>query len=357
MNQERLPLFFRLSLNEQMHFVKGLALLLKAGVPILLALQMLKKQTRNPGIKLLLNDLTQGVEQGQFLHFRLAKYHKYLGNFAVNIVKVGEISGTLHENLSYLAEEIKKRKALRRKVIGALIYPCFVVLATIGITVVLITQVFPKILPVLKTFKGQMPFTTRTLIFISSLLSSRGWLITLVLASTVLIWVLFARKSRKVRLLVDRIFLRIPFVGKLFTHYHMANFCRTLGILLKSDVKIVEAAKITSTTLSNLVYQEALDKMSEALLNGGKVSYFLESRPRLFPTQVSQMVAVGESTGQLSESLMYLAEIYEQEVDELTKSLSSAIEPLLMIFMGLLVGFIAMSIITPVYSLTQGLSR
>lgn len=353
----RSPLFFRLSLNEQMHFIKGLAILLKAGVPILLALQMLKKQTRNPNVRLLLNDLTQGVEQGQSLHIRLEKYKSHLGEFAINIVKIGEISGTLHDNLQYLSEEIKKRKELRRKVVSALIYPAFIVFATLGITVLLITYVFPKILPVLQTFKGQLPITTRTLIFTSKFFSNHGWELFAATLGLVGLGVLLMRKSHSFRFFAHRVYLKIPLLGSLFKNYHLANFCRTLAVLLKSDVKIVEASKITAKTATSLAYQKSLNNLSEVVLNGGKVSSFLEASPKLFPPLIAQMVTVGESTGKLTDSLIYLAEIYEQEVDEMAKNLSSAIEPLLMVVMGLIVGFIAMSIITPIYSLTQNLSR
>ena len=165
----KLPLFFRLSSQEQMMFAKRLAILLKAGVPILGALKMLKKQTSSKTSLFVVDDLVKGVENGQFLHLRLGRFRKFFGDFAVNIIKVGEVSGTLHENLGYLAEEIKKQRDLKRKVFSAMVYPIFIIIATLGITALLTVYVFPKILPILTTFSTQLPLSTRALIFISSL--------------------------------------------------------------------------------------------------------------------------------------------------------------------------------------------
>jgi type II secretory pathway component PulF len=348
----KLPMFFRLSIQEQMLFAKRLAILLKSGVPILTALNMLKKQSASKSSKYLVEDLAKGVESGQFLHMRLDKFRKFFGDFAVNIIKVGEVSGTLHENLGYLAEELKKKRELRRKVIGALVYPVFIVVATLGVTVLLTVYVFPKILPILSTFNTQLPLTTRTLIFVSSLFIHWGWLIILVGIALVAAFI-FAMRTPAFALLIDRVLLKIPVLGNLLESYNMANICRTLGVLLQSDVRIVEAVKITASTTTNLLYQSSLNKLSGAIVKGGKISSFLEEEGKIYPPMVSQMITVGESTGKLSDSLAYLAEIYENEVDDLTKNLSTSIEPLLMIFMGLMVGFIAVSIITPIYSFTQ----
>lgn len=349
--------FFRLSLDEQILFAKRLSVLLKAGVPILQALNILQAQTTTSNAKFMLADLLTGVEQGQFLHTRMEKYRKYFGDFAVNIVRVGEVSGSLNDNLGYLAHELKKKKDLRRKVVSALVYPAFIVVATLGIGLLLIVYVFPKILPILQSFKGNLPITTRILIFLSHLLTSKGWLILLFVIAFSILWVAVFRRFIQVRLWVHKMLLKIPVLGGLMQSYYMANFCRTFGVLLKSEVPIVETAGITANTSTNLAYQNSLENLTKHLTGGGRLSSFFDTESKLFPVLVAQMVVVGETTGTLSETLLYLADIYEQEVDDMTKNLSTAIEPMLMILMGLLVGFVAMSIITPIYSITQSLSR
>jgi type IV pilus assembly protein PilC len=352
----RRPRFFRLSLDERMLLVKRLGILLKAGVPIVEALNMIKKQSESKSGRFVLGELAQGVENGQFLHVVLDKYRTIFGDFTVNMIRVGEVSGTLHDNLTYLAAELKKQKDLRRKVVSALVYPIFIVIATIGITVLLTVYVFPKILPIFQSFTTDLPLSTRMLIFISHLFATWGWLIALIIVGLIFLFTYLVRKNLWFALTVDKVLLKIPVLGKMFQSYHVANFTRTMSVLLRSDVRIVEATNITAKTTTNLVYKNSLEKLAEIMINGGKISQFLELEGKLYPAMVSQMVAVGEKTGNLSESLMYLAEIYESEVDELTKNLSTAIEPILMIFMGILVGFVAISIITPIYSFTQHLN-
>ena len=349
--------FSRLSLEEQMLFAKRLSILLKAGMPILQALKMLAGQTTSHFAKQVVEDLYIGVQQGQALHVGMEKYRKNFGDFAVNIIRVGEVSGTLHDNLTYLAEELKKKRDLKRKIISALVYPAFIIVATLGITVLLITYVFPKILPVLQTFKGTLPITTRTLIFLSNTLVHHGLLIfgSAIVAITALIFSL--KRFLGFRHWVQRMGLKLPVLGKLLRSYNMANFCRTFGILLKSDVRIVEASNVTAKTISNLAYRNSLSLLSAKLTRGERLSEFFVHDQVLYPSIVAQMLEVGETTGKLSDTLLYLADIYEQEVDDMTKNFSTAIEPMLMIFMGVVVGFIAMSIITPIYSLTQSLSK
>jgi len=349
--------FFHLSLDDRILFAKRLAILLNAGVPILEGLRMLQKQIRGRSAQYVLMEIAKGIEEGLSLHSCLEKFHNFFGDFFINVVRVGESTGTLHQSLEYLAEELRKQRDMKKKIISALVYPCLIVVATIGITVLLITSVFPKILPVLQTFKGELPFTTRTLIWVSHLFLTEGWLILSVLLIVIISFIVLVRKSKKFRLLVDTVSLKLPLVGKLFKYYQIANFCRTLGILLKSDAGIMEAIGITTHTTSNLAFQGVLRELSKSLMRGEKISTFLEKKTNLFPPMVWQMVTVGEITGSLSSCFIYLAEIYEKEMDEITKNLSTAIEPMLMIFMGVLVGFIAMSIITPIYSLTQSLSR
>ena len=276
----RSKLFFRLPLQEQMLFAKRLSILLKAGVPILPALNMMLKQTQNRSAKAMVADLVEGAQNGQFMHSRLEKYRQSFGDFAVNIIRVGEVSGTLHENLDYLAQELKKKKDLKRKVVSALVYPAFIIAATIGITVMLIVYVFPKILPVLQTFKGTLPFTTRTLIYLSHLLATQGWYILLGVIFIAAAWLVALRRIKIFRLAVDRGMLYIPVLGKLFRSYHMSNFCRTFGILLKSDVRIVEASQVTARTSTNAAYRKSLDGLSEQLLKGEKLSAFFETRTK-----------------------------------------------------------------------------
>ena len=337
-------LFLRFSIQEQVMFAKRLSILVKAGVPILEALNILARSARTRSQRAMFQALVRDVENGQFLSKSMLEYEKIFGNFAINIIRVGEVSGTLHENLNYLAEELKKKQVLRRKVVGAMVYPIFIVFATLGIAGMLTIYVFPKILPIFNSLSFELPFTTRALIAVSNFLIQNGWWVLGGLVGVTVGFVL-SLSFAPVRLLVDRLFLKVPIFGSISTSYHMANLSRTLGLLLKSEVMIVEAAAITASTLNNLVYRRELMQISENLKKGEKISKRLLAREHLFPPMLTQMVTVGETTGNLSETLLYLSDIYEHEVDEATKNLTSLIEPVLMIFMGVIVGLAAGTII------------
>jgi type II secretory pathway component PulF len=314
----------RLSTQEKIFFVKRLSVLLKSGVPMLQALQMMKKQSLSKTSAHVMENLYSQVESGQFLSVGLEKYRKIFGDFAINIVRVGEISGTLNDNLNYLAEELKKQQELRRKVVGSLVYPIFIVIATIGIVVLLMTYVFPKILPVFQSLKTKLPWSTRFLILVSNSFIHYWFYIFLGIA-VLIAAVVFALKQPKIRLWFDRNILRLPLLGRLFLSYQIANSVRTLGLLLKSDVRIGEALKIVSSTMGNMAYREAFSKMTEDINRGKNLSSCMEKDEIIFPAVVTQMVNVGETTGNLSGSLLYLAEMYEDEVNNLTKNLSTSI--------------------------------
>lgn len=344
----------RLPIQEQVLFAKRLAILVKAGVPLLNGLRMLQEQTQHRSTKKLLTHMIHDVEEGQFLSTSIEKFGNVFGEFAINIIRVGETSGTLEENLHYLAEELKKKQALRRKVIGALVYPLFIVVATFIITAMLTVYIFPKILPIFASFKFDLPWSTRALIFISDTLIHH-WILIISLIVVAVVGAVLLLRLKTVRLMVDRTILSMPVLGNLSRAYHMSNFCRTLGILLKTNVMIVEATTITARTTSNKVYQRELNTMVGNISKGERISDHMNRNKKLFPAILAQMVTVGESTGNLSETLMYLAEMYENEVDDMTKNLSTLFEPALMVFMGAIVGFIAISIITPIYEITQHL--
>lgn len=344
----------RVPLQEQVLFAKHLAIMVKTGMPILDSLQLLKKQTKSKSMQKILNQVISDVSNGQFLSASLDKYHKIFGDLFINIVRVGEASGILYENLNYLAEELGKKQALKKKIKGAMIYPLIILIATIGIVTLLTVYVFPKILPIFQSMKINLPITTKLLIVISNFLTNYGIFVFLGLIIFIIVfWLVLKLKTMK--FVINKIMLMLPVVGSMTQAYNIANFCRTLGLLLKSDVKVVEAMTITATTTANPIYRKSLAGISDSVSRGEEISHHLDKAPSLFPAMVTQMVSIGEHTGNLSETLLYLSNYYEEEVDDETKNLSNILEPALMVFMGLIVGFIALSIITPIYEVTQGL--
>jgi type II secretory pathway component PulF len=345
----------RLSIKDQTFFIKRLSFLIKAGIPVTESLHMIREQTSAKRYSKILDTIIEDVSNGQFLSSSLSKFKGMFGEFAINIVHVGETSGILSQNLEYLADELKKKQMLRQKVIGAFIYPAVVTLATLGITSFLMIYLFPKITPVFSSLHMTLPISTRIVIFISNSLINYGWyIISVIIILTAAFWIIL-KKSKIFHYYFDKYVLKIPILGRIMQGYNLANATRTMGLLLKSSITISEALPIVSKTTSNLVYKKEFQSMVLVVNKGERISAYLKKKGNLFPEVLSQIIAVGERSGNLSNSFIYLSELYEGEVDDFTKNLSSMIEPVLMVFMGILVGFIAISIITPIYSITQNL--
>ncbi len=354
-NKKSFNIFRRISLQDKVLFSRHLAIGIKAGMSMQKALGMIKEQAQSKTFIDVLENLIKDTNNGVFLADSLSKYSRIFGDLFINIIRVGENSGTLVDNLNYLATELKKKKALKSKIRGAMIYPLIITIATIGIVGTLMIGVFPKILPVFSSLKITLPITTRILIAVSNFMTE--YTIALVVSLfTVIALVWFASHYDWYKNIWHRIILRLPVVGKISVKVNSANLSRVLGLLLKSGMQIIEAVEITAETMDNYVYRVELKKAKDNLSKGDFFSKYLKQKSRIFPTTLVNMIEVGENTGNLSDNLAYLAEFYEDEVDEVLKNLSSILEPILLLFMGLLVGFIALSVITPIYRISQTLT-
>ena len=347
--------FVSFSMREQTLFAKRMSFLIKAGVPLVECLNLIRSQTKSDSKKRVFDAVITDVSSGQYLSSSLGKFPRFFGDFSISLIRVGEKSGILSQNLVYLADELQKTSELKRKVVGTLIYPIFITVATLGVTGVLTVYIFPKLMPIFTSLHVDLPLTTRALIALSAYLSEWGILTVLGAIALGLAFYAAHRMYERVRLGTDHVLLHIPFVSNVTRAYNLTNFCRTLGLLLKSGITLTEAITITAETTTNLVYRNACSHLGSRVMQGEPLSRGLAQHPELYPDILVHMIAVGEKTGNLSTTLTYLGELYENEVNELTRGLSNSIEPILMIVMGLLVGLIAVSVITPIYQITQHL--
>lgn len=343
------------SLQEQTFFFKRLAFLINASIPLLESLTVLREQAVSRRHMRMYDQILKDVESGKSLSQAFGKFPNAFSKFSLSIVTVGEQSGALSQNLSYLADELKKKQILKRKVMSACMYPALITFATLGITVFLVLYLFPKITPVFASLHASLPFSTRAVMAVSVFLQHWGLLLLFGTVIFVVIFIITLRRSSVFHRFFDRACLRIPVIGSVMQHYNLAHACRTLGLLLKSGVKLSEALSITADATVNLIYKRQYLALCGVVNRGGKLSTYLRKNSAHFPHTLSHLVAVGERSGTLSETLFYVAELYDHEVEEFTKNLSTLIEPALMICMGVLVGFIAISIITPIYGITQNL--
>ena len=310
----------RLTLKEQIFFAKRLSFFIHAGVPLIEAIDIIRTQTRSKTKKELFNTIQKDIAEGQYLATSLARSGGVFNDFAINIIRVGEGSGILKENLTYLADELTKRKELRSKVTSALVYPAFITAATLGITILLTVFIFPKIMPIFVSLHVPLPFTTRALIAISGFLKSWGLLTFFVLVIIGITLLVLRNRYVRVRHLADHVLLSFPLAGSIAKDYNLANYSRTLGLMLRSGIPITTAMGVVSQTTPNLLYKNAYADITDALVRGETVSQGLARFPKLFPDVLTHMVSVGEKTGSLAQTLIYLAELYETEVNDLTKN-------------------------------------
>lgn len=336
-------------------FAKHLAIMLRSGLPINEALQVAAGSAKGKLKKVLFNVLTS-VSAGHTLSASLALYPKIFSQSFISAVQAGESAGTLEGNLAHQAIQLEKEKELVSKIRGAMFYPLIVLAAAFILGLGMAFLVLPKITPLFEGLKMNLPFTTRALIWFSHFVQKHGVILFLgiILFVAFFVWLVRQKFSRPV---THWLLLKAPFMGRISRNANLARFARTLGMMLKSGLNIDEALDITQKTVGNYYYQKFLAKVSLSISKGSKLSDNLQLASGLFPIMIVSMVKVGEESGNLEETLLYLADFYDAEVDVATKSLSTIIEPLLLIVIGSVVGFLALSIITPIYNITGGMKR
>jgi len=342
--------FFGISLVEKMMFCRHLAVMIKAGVSLTEGLEILSRQTRSAKFGRIIREIAEKVREGKSFSQALSQYPDVFDNLFVSMIQVGEVSGNLEKVLRILADQMKKDYQLRSKVKGAMVYPAVILAAMIGIGFLMMVKVIPKITSVFLELKIELPLTTRLVIKISQFLQKYS-LVVLLLFIGLIFLIRFLIKIKSVKRVLDYVFISLPLLGPIIKKINIARFARNLSSLIEGGVEIVQALRIVAQTMGNSCFQEVLIKAGQEIQKGKSLSKFFQFYTNLFPLMVIQMIKVGEETGTLSYTLVTLADFYEEEVTNITKNLSSIIEPVLMIIIGAAVGFFAVSMIQPMYSM------
>lgn len=350
-------LFSRVSFQDKLLFTKHLHTMIKAGIPIAEALDTLVDQSRSVALKKVLSGVLSNVQNGQSLTKSLGKHPKVFDQFFISLVGIGEESGTLEDNLEFLSKQMSKDFRLRRKIKGAMMYPAIVVFTMLIMGGFISFFVLPKLVDFFESFEIELPLTTKILLFISTIMKDYGYIILAAVAVFVVLLRLITKTS-KIRPIWHSFLLRIPGMGKMISYGQLSRFARNLGTLIQSGVPITKSIDITAETLSNLRFKNDLMEVSKSLTKGKNIGQTLKKNNYFeYPPLVSRMISVGEKTGKLDDTLLYLGDFYEDEVDDLSKNLSTLIEPALLIIIGLAVGFVAIAIISPIYELTGSIRR
>lgn len=342
------------SLVEKMIFSRHLAVMIEAGLSLNRALQILARQSKNPKFTKIINQVEDSVRQGKSFSDSLALYPKVFGAVYVNMVRVGESGGNLSEVLKLLAEQMKKDHELISRVKGAMIYPSVIIVAMFGIGVLMMIMVVPKLTSIFAELDMDLPLSTRVIIGLSDFLKN-NYIWSLIIFASLIVIIKLLYKIKAVKKVFHKIYLYLPIFGSLIKKVNSARFSRMISSLINSGVPIVKSIQIVAGVLNNVHFKNALLESAQEVQKGKELSKSLAKYKNLYTPMVIQMISVGEKTGNLSEILETLADFYEEEVDNTTKNLSSIIEPVVMIVIGGAVGFFAISMIQPMYSMMGGI--
>jgi type IV pilus assembly protein PilC len=335
-------------------FARNMAAMLEAGLPISRALNVIEKQTKKGKFKEVVATMHADINVGKAFSDALDDHPKVFSPLFVAMVRAGEESGTMVEALKQVADQTENAYKLKKKVKGAMLYPSIIISAMIIIAVLMLIFVVPTLTQTFKDLNVDLPMSTQIVIFISDFMKNHIILFLGGIAA-IIFGIIAASRTSKGKRFLDWIILRIPIVGYIVREVNIARTSSTLSSLLGSGVEIVRSIEITKEVVQNSYYREAMEDVKSSVQKGGQISTVLKEYPFLFPPLMSEMASVGEETGKVSELFARVGEFYQSDVEEKTKNLSTIIEPVLMVIIGAAVGFFAISMISPMYSLTSSI--
>jgi type IV pilus assembly protein PilC len=347
-------IFSRVKIEEKIIFTKNLSGMLKAGLSLFRALSVLKKQTKNVFLNKILTSLSDEINAGGTLSSGLLKFPDVFSKLFVSMTRAGEESGNLTGALSEVGMNLEKAHSLTKKVKGALIYPGVILSAMILIGVLMFAFVVPTLANTFKELGVELPVSTKLIITLGNFFSEYLILSLILIIGSAFGIFSFLRASF-MKKYVDFIILKLPIIGSLSKELNTARTTRTMSSLLLAGVSITRAIEITEDVVQNFYYKKVLIKAKESIEKGAPFSQVFAENLNLYPVMMAEMVQVGEETGKLSDMLLQIASFYEEEIENKTKNLSVIIEPVLMIFIGAAVGFFAISMISPLYSVLDNI--
>lgn len=348
-------MFRKVSTAELIILTKNLSGMLRAGLSLFRALSVLEKQTKNFTLHKVLISLSADINSGETLSSGLAKFPNVFSTLFVSMVRAGEESGNLSGALTDIGINLEKSHSLTKKVRGALIYPGVILSAMVVIGVLMFAFVVPTLAGTFKELGVVLPKSTRAIIFIGNFFSNNLMLTFIIIVAGVFVLVSLYRAKFMAKY-IDFIVVRLPLIGKLAKELNTARTTRTISSLLLAGVSITRAIEITGDVVQNIYYKRILNEAKIAVERGAPFSHVFMENSNLYPVMMSEMVQVGEETGKLSDMLLQVALFYEEEIENKTKNLSTIIEPVLMIVIGAGVGFFAISMISPLYSILDNIN-
>lgn len=342
-------IYDRVTDKELVVFFRQLSILVEARVPILTSLTAISEQTNNKFFVKILKEVVADIENGMSLSDALAKHRNIFSVLSINIIKAGETSGNLKKSIDYVANNIEKNYILSNQIKSAMMYPSIILIVFFVIGFVVISFILPKLTAIIKDMNADVPWYTQVVMTVGDFMSRYWWAVAIVIIGFV-IGIIYYIKTEEGKKEWDQIKIKIPIIGPLFRNVYITRFAENFAVLLSGGIPIIRALTITSSVINNVVYESLFKRAAEEVKVGGNISNVL-GKSFLIPPVVSHMIKIGEESGQIDTVLNHIAKFYEQETELMTKNLSQLIEPVLMVIIGLAVGFMAFAILMPIYNI------
>jgi len=343
-----------ISTAQKIAFAKNLSAMTKAGLSLSRALAVIERQSRNARFKNVVEGINLEIKKGRTLSESLRNYPNIFSNLFISMTKAGEESGGLSEALGNVALQMDKTYRLQKKIKGAMIYPAVIISVMIVVGILMFVFVIPGITETFKELNTELPFSTKVIIAVSEFLNNH-WFISIASILALVSAIYFSLKTAPGKRIRDKVIIGLPLVGDLIKEANSARVARTLSSLLTAGVPVAQSIQITKDVINNYYYRQVLEEATKVVEKGENMSVVFMKNPDLYPTFIGEMMSVGEETGNMAAMLSEVAIFYETDVEERTKDLSTIIEPVLMVLIGIAVGFFALSMVTPIYSVMDTL--
>jgi len=340
--------------TEKIMLMRNLGSMLEAGLTVSRALNVMERQTKNQKLQSVLADIKRAIEQGDDLNSSMAKQKKVFSPLMVAMVKSGEESGTLAEACHLVADQTERNDEMKKKVRGAMIYPGVILSVLFVVGILMMMYVVPSLAEAFESLDAELPTTTKIVLGISDFVVNYTLLVLLGIVVSIGLFMMTIR-TKNGKYAIETIVLRIPVVGVLVKETNSARTTRTLSSLLTSGVHVIQALEITQEVIQNTHYRVVIKKAAGVVQKGSPIAEVFMAEETLYPPLVGELIAVGEETGNLPHMLKEVAIFYEKAVDRKTKNMSTIIEPFLMLIVGIGVGFFALAMISPIYSITSSI--
>ncbi|MBZ9572782.1 type II secretion system F family protein [Patescibacteria group bacterium] len=345
----------RISPKDIVAFSRQFSVMLKSAIPPVEALRAQVAQTENPDFREKILKMAEVVETGSTLSQAFSLYHPEIFDpFFVNIVKSGEATGKVADSLTYLADHLEREYNLSQKIRGAMIYPGFVIVVFIAAFFLVTFFIIPRLIEVLEAFGGKLPLSTRLMISLSEFVRKGGWILIFLIFGALFFLPQYLKRAERSKKFYDRVSLKIPILGDFYKKIYLVQFCENLSVLIRAGLPITQALKITEGIIGSVVYKKIIRETQERVARGERISSVLSQYPEQIPTFVTQMTSTGEETGRLEQTLMNVVDFYRAEIERTTDNLTSILEPILIVVLGVGIGILAVSVFIPLFRMGFG---